>query len=262
MLIGSANFGSRDGIGIERMVGKKGSDVKAFNFEPLTEDFWNESISAYAQAFDGWEITDPELHNTCRKLIDPLVCRVLGDVVEHGRIRVCEGAQVTGFDRYLGANLTVQSGPVLQRLEFGIYWDHRFVETLVPFADSIPNVKEGFWDDVSEVVRTARTTFEENMVVPTRTVQRKQLMRSGRSVQYRMIRNYVLMRSDAEGDTENIGILTSGVPIDEPMAATLPKLRKLFKLYYGLLMQLYRPAYQKGRLARKRWVPGGETAEM
>lgn len=235
--------------------------MKAFNFKAVTEDFWNRSVTAFARAFDGRELTDPKLHDTCGRLIDPLACSVLADLVDHSAAKLSSGAQVAGFKKFLGASLTVQSGPVLQRLEFGVYLDHWFVQTLVPFADSIPNVAEKFWDDISEIVQTARTTFEENVVVPTGTPQRKQLMRSGRSVHYRMIRNYVLMRSDAERDTENIGILASEVSISEPMAVALPKLRKLFKLYYGVLMQLYRPAYQKQRLARRRWASGGAGAE-
>jgi hypothetical protein len=55
--------------------------------------------------------------------------------------------------------------------------------------------------------------------------------------------------------------VASEVSISEPMAVDLPKLRKLFKLYYGVLMQVYRPAYQKERLARRRWTARSGIAE-
>jgi hypothetical protein len=45
-----------------------------------------------------------------------------------------------GLQKYLGANLTMFYGPVLQHIRFGVYLDKWFVETLVPYMDSLPNV--------------------------------------------------------------------------------------------------------------------------
>ena len=221
--------------------------------EPLTEAFWNDSIVRFSAAFEGRELSDPELYETAGNLIGSLADSVLVDLIGESGVKVPVDARVTGLARYLGANLTVQSGPVLPHLRFGVYVNYWFLDTLLPYVDSLPNVTESFWEDVSAICQTAPTTFNENEVLPRRTVEQKRLMQSGRSVQYKMVRNYVLKRSCGESDNDDIGSLESRISLFEPFDVALPKLRALFRLYHRVLNQLYQPAHRKERAQERRW---------
>jgi hypothetical protein len=233
--------------------------VSQLDFEPPTEEFWNQSVVAYTTVLAwGWDPGDSRFREASSSAIDALACRVLADLVRHCRINLEPGAVIKGFENGIGANLTVHSGPVLHWLEFGVYHEHWFMQLLVPFMDSIPNVTEDFWDTISKIRRTAPTKFEENEVIRTTTAERKRLMQSGRSIQYCIIRNFILRRQESDRQSDDIGHLSSEVAVSEPYETALPRLRRLFKLYHSLLQQLYRPAYQKERrLYKKRGDPGG-----
>lgn len=231
--------------------------MEIVSFEPLTEAFWSKSLAAYSHAW----ARCPE-HELCRddtpaRAIFPLANSVLAELVGHSGMRIDKKAEIFRYNLHPGIHLAFHSGPVAGHIQFGIWADHWFIETLLPYFDSIPNVTEDFWTGISEICHLAQTTFEENTFMPRSSPEQKRLFKSGRSIHYRIVRNFVLLRSQTDLDSNDacamspdIGNLSSKVSIDSSFTECLGTLRQLYKQYYRCLQHLYRCEYQKSRRSR------------
>jgi hypothetical protein len=124
----------------------------------------------------------------------------------------------------------------------------------IPYCDSLPNVDLGFWRHLSNICETAKTTFGEDSPYYPPTPAESDLLKAGsRTIQYTIIRNYVLQR--LKGDDSiygtQIGYIESRISMDTPYLEALPKLISLFNEYYRCAYDLYRMAYLKSKRKRQ-----------
>ncbi len=223
------------------------------SLEQLTEESWSKSLDSYLAAWADWGEKVARDDKPSRA-INGLARHVLVDLAVHSRARLDTGDDVHGSDLHPGISLVFSSSPVLRHVEFGLYRDKWFVQMLIPFIDSIPKVTEEFWEDISAICRLTHTEFSENGAIPVHSPEQKRLLRSGRSVHYRIVRNYLLRRSDPTSDSDDIGILLSEVSVQIPFATSLDTLRQVFRKYYRCVRQLYRCDYQKSKGGKATWA--------
>lgn len=177
------------------------------------------------------------------------VCDMQIQIAASNGIKDFTNSNLMCLKRHPGFSVSVNRGLkcAARHIEFGVYLDNWFIETLVPYPESIPYMSDRFWSDIGEIAKVGKTSFEENVPNNFPKATPKRFVHARKSVVFRLIRNVIFKGLDADGDQENLGFLCTKVPITTKFSTLVDQLRHTYGLYYRCVSQLHKHATQRDK---------------
>ncbi|HNW82187.1 MAG TPA: hypothetical protein PKG52_04770 [bacterium] len=139
-----------------------------------------------------------------------------------------------------GQLLYAESKKTGNTFEIGIEYDYIFLKMNVQFAENIKHMSDEFWKLVTKTGELGDLVFKEDNFIGNKNMNR---FKNNKSIIFRMIRNYVILSLNDEGDLDSpgyLGWLEIKWKFNENWEQILINLCQAFKYFYQMNYMLWK----------------------